>query len=264
MNIGGSQVRGIAKNVGLYFWSPDGKKLTYEAYERRERGKWPKYQKDIYVIDADGRHRKRLTRTSWDDTNPTWTPDGKKVSFLSQEKERGGREGLFIINIDGSNKRYLTPATWPYTWSPDEEKLALTGNHYIVIKNPDGTDRKVIDVRGLNEDYRAVGRPNWSPDGKWIAVRASYDLGSPKRRGTYDLLLVDKDGNNLKKLVVDFYGDYYWLDNNHIIYKDRAYKYDNEELRLQHRGIFSIHINGTDKKKLKQSWRGEEYEKIHR
>jgi Tol biopolymer transport system component len=264
MNIGGSQVKRIAKNIGLYTWSPDGKKIVYEAYKSRKRGEWPKYQKDIYVADTNGRYRKRLTKTDWDDTNPTWTPDGKKISFLSQEKERGGREGLFVINPDGTDKRYLTTATWPYIWSPDEKKLALTGNRCVVIKNPDGTDRKVIDMRSLNEDYRAVGTPNWSPDGKWIAVRASYGLGPPKRRDTYDLLLVDRDGNNLKQLVIDFDGDYYWIDNDHIIYNDQALGYDDRILRLQHRGIFSINIDGTGKKKLRQMWGDEDYGKIHR
>jgi TolB protein len=47
-------------------WSPDGRKIVY-ASERTGRG-------DIYVMNADGSRKQRLTHTPQTESNPVWSP----------------------------------------------------------------------------------------------------------------------------------------------------------------------------------------------
>jgi dipeptidyl aminopeptidase/acylaminoacyl peptidase len=91
-------------------FSPDGKKIAV-AY--RQHDHW-----EIHVINADGTGRARLTETpidvtlagkpAWNNVAPTWSPDGKKIAFLS---DRSGRWEIWTMNADGSNQRQLLPAS---------------------------------------------------------------------------------------------------------------------------------------------------------
>ena len=38
---------------------------------------------EIYVMDADGGNQKRLTNNKVHDWGPTWSPDGRKIAFVS-------------------------------------------------------------------------------------------------------------------------------------------------------------------------------------
>lgn len=68
---------------------------------------------DIYIMNADGSGRRRLT-SGFD---PALSPDGKQVAFGRWEEPRG----LWIINTDGTGERLVYGANRPRspTWSPD-------------------------------------------------------------------------------------------------------------------------------------------------
>ena len=78
-------------------WSPDG---TCIAYCDRRHGKG-----EIYLIDADGREPKRLTRNSAPDLRPHWSPDGQTIIFTT---DRNDNVEIYAMNRDGSNQRNLT------------------------------------------------------------------------------------------------------------------------------------------------------------
>ena len=70
----------------------------------------------IYVVNADGSERTRLTIHPSGDWHPEWSPDGTKIAF--------SRGGIHVANADGSDPRPLTnPAPAGYdmepAWSPD-------------------------------------------------------------------------------------------------------------------------------------------------
>ena len=54
---------------------------------------------DIWVMDADGSHRRRLTRTGGRDYPGAWSPDGRRLAFGS---ERSGNFDVYVMDADGS------------------------------------------------------------------------------------------------------------------------------------------------------------------
>jgi TolB protein len=48
-------------------WAPDGRSIAYEKDRTGNGG-------DIYIIDADGHHKIRLTHSAANDTDPSWQP----------------------------------------------------------------------------------------------------------------------------------------------------------------------------------------------
>jgi len=81
-------------------WSLDGTKIAF-GFSQHEH--W-----EIYVMDADGSNRVRLTHEELfaprppNNVSPAWSPDGTKIAFLS---DRRGKWEIWVMNADGSNQR---------------------------------------------------------------------------------------------------------------------------------------------------------------
>jgi Tol biopolymer transport system component len=89
-------------------WSPNGKKLVFEAYTYINRECYG----DIYTVDSDGQHLTNIThnRCQAGSADPVWSPDGKKILFWSSHVE-GGEFGsaLATMNPDGSDRHFIIP-----------------------------------------------------------------------------------------------------------------------------------------------------------
>ena len=54
---------------------------------------------------ADGSNQRRLTNNGADDLTPDWSPDGRRIAFVSHVY---GQSEIFVMNADGSQQRRLT------------------------------------------------------------------------------------------------------------------------------------------------------------
>ena len=120
---------GLGSEEGLA-WSPDGKKITFTL------GRY------MYVINADGTNKKRLTT---DGNNSSWSPDGKKIVF---DSKRDGKREIYVMDTDGSHQKNLSnnPANdFNPVWSPDGKKIAFVsdrdGNYEIYVMDADGSNQ---------------------------------------------------------------------------------------------------------------------------
>ena len=88
-------------------WSPDGRRLTFDAYPN------PDAYGDIYVVGADGRGLRNLTRNAVGhagSADPVWSPDGRTILFLDNRIVGGKpRTGLATMRPDGLVRRFVSP-----------------------------------------------------------------------------------------------------------------------------------------------------------
>ena len=186
VNADGSGGRVLTADSGDFSpsWAPGGSKL---AFDRSNHGK---VGRDIDVISADGSGLRRLTSDGFDDSDPSWSPDGQKIVF-----GRGGR--IYTMSAsDGSGLIALTAGgfDWHPTWSPDGRRIAFgsdrTGINAIYVMNADGSG-----VRQLTKYPEGDYLPWWSPDGTTIA----FERGRCCANSVY---LINADGTGLRQLAI--------------------------------------------------------------
>jgi dipeptidyl aminopeptidase/acylaminoacyl peptidase len=167
--IGGGEavmVTDLKQGAGSPAWSPDGKRLAFIARDekpedREERKtkfevkKGRVYATDVKVVDelrwrtnmlapkgerrhiwaipAAGGKPKKLTDGDFDDVEPTWSPDGKHIAFVSSRGRQQDWEfvmDIWVVPAVGGKPRQVTHhvggAGFP-TWSPDGKQLAYVG-----------------------------------------------------------------------------------------------------------------------------------------
>jgi TolB protein len=138
-------------------WSPDGKRIAFTS----TRDGNP----ELYVADADGKNRVRLTSDPAIDAHPCWSPDGRTIVFATN---RWGDLELALIEADGSRLRRFTegPGLDDYpAYSPDGTRIAFTSNRggaldIVVADVATGT------VTHLTRDDAIDNFPSWTPDGR--------------------------------------------------------------------------------------------------
>ena len=109
---------------------------------------------DIYTMRLDGSNRKRLTDNPAYDGEPRFSPDGKKIVFVSERD--GGYGHIFIMNSDGSEQRPLTAtvyADYGPAVSPDGMKIAFLRQ---VDTNPNARWKTEIFI--MNSDGSGLSR----------------------------------------------------------------------------------------------------------
>ena len=105
----------------------------------------------LEVIDTDGTHARQLT-SSWSDSFPSWSPDGKQVAYTAEVAEGGG--GVFVVDAAGgtpvrlgSSALQLAPA-----WSPDGTRVAWVswaGAPTLEVSAADGSSTTpVVAING--------------------------------------------------------------------------------------------------------------------
>jgi Tol biopolymer transport system component len=166
-------------------------------------------QGDLWVVQADGSDRRRLTDSGQGvDSSPTWSPDGKRIAFrTSRGKSPPGVDpsNIFVINADGSGERQLTPARGAAAgglfpaWSPDGSSIAYSNGSGINLIRPDGSGRRPLGVPGECSV--------WSPDGSKLLF-CSNGINRGEGVDNWDVFVMDADGSHVRRLTSNAAQDY--------------------------------------------------------
>lgn len=129
---------------------------------------------------------RRLTQDPAPDGSPSWSPDGRRIAFISK---RESSNDLYVIDVDGGGLIRLTDDRGEErdpAWSPDGSRIAFVSSRdgnfeiYVIPAPPTGSSGGQEDLSAMlgPEVRRLTGHPasdfspTWSPDGSRIAFEA--------------------------------------------------------------------------------------------
>ena len=148
--------------------SPDGRTILFDMLGH------------LYQMPVGGGEARQITSGLGFDTQPTWSPDGTRIAFVS---DRSGADNLWIANADGSNPHIITGSddesvfTSP-AWSSDGRSLFVSRyradlNNYALLQVAlDGSIKTLSPVRASPSDPRGSWQSNVgaapSKDGRYL------------------------------------------------------------------------------------------------
>lgn len=115
INADGSDLRQVTQMGGVILdpkWSPDGKQLVFYESELGafDSGSKGGLLNEVFRINSDGSDLVDLTQNAGLDIEPSWSPDGKWITFASTRKweSENARSGIFIMRADGRDVQMIT------------------------------------------------------------------------------------------------------------------------------------------------------------
>jgi len=159
---------------------------------------------EIWLMNIDGSGLKQITNIQEGACQPSWSPDGRKLAFISPCVRRLSYypgASLFLINTDGTGLVPLpnTPGgDYDPSWSPDGTQIAFTSLRNGGVPGIFTINLSNYIITSLVEDEtRAISQPAWSPNGTEIAY-----VNSDNR-----IWVMDVNGANRHSLTIGG-GDY--------------------------------------------------------
>lgn len=145
---------------------------------------------EIYRMLPDGSGQTRLTRSSSDDFNAEYSPDGQLLAYLASDPPNAE---FRFVSREGEDLGVFGPGTQYISLSPD-------GNSAVLVVFTEAGERDILrvdfdgEVQLLTTDPAGDVSPAWSPDGGTIAFVSGRD-------GYAKIYLMDPDGANQRRMM---------------------------------------------------------------
>ena len=195
----------LASDVQL---SPDKGRVAFAVSEPAESGRTPR-RSGIWMAPIDGSEAARRRTSGEDETSPRWSPDGKKLVFLSAHASTAhaaATRQIYRVAADGNEEperlTSVPEGVEDFTCSPDGRWLAFTAREPVADEDPllvgrnlrfsrlsilDLADRSTTQVTPRDFDVREIA---WSPGGSEVALVVAP---TPRPEDDFRLALVVVD-----------------------------------------------------------------------
>ncbi|MGD8359027.1 MAG: S9 family peptidase [Lysobacterales bacterium] len=225
------QVTDTPQDVEDFEWSPDSSRLVLvlqdpteaeieahdqgDAYEEKTPPPWVidrvQFKSDyvgyldrrrthLYLLDLSSDAMTQLTVGDYDDSEPAWSPDGRRLAFTSNrtaEPDLNYNTDIWVVSADPARApAELTQVTHGEgpdvspAWSPDGKSIAHTtvtdaeailyATYDLAVSAADGTATRVLTA----DLDRMIFKPAFSPDGKyvWFVLEDSGEMNLARVR----------------------------------------------------------------------------------
>ena len=195
------------------------------------------YNNRLMIADVDGARERQLLESSQPILSPSWSPDAKKIAYVSFED---GRPAIYIYDLATNQRQKVTAFSGLNSapaWSPDGKHLAMVlsknGNPDIYV-----LDLETRKLRQMTRHYGIDTEPSWLPDGSALVFTSD-------RAGQPQIYQVDMATGYEERLTFD--GNYnararVLLDGSGIVLIHRSEGYSDYHIALQNieRGTIKV------------------------
>ncbi len=225
------RITNLKNGASLFRWSPDGSRLVVvsrvgpsdsrtgdpkdrsdvrhyknTSYKFNDTGWFDDRRTHLWVVDVKSGNAKQITEgNDWNDSDPQWSLDGKRLAFVSnrtgKEYDENRNTDVWVINADGTGT--LTKisdhdeADNQPRWSPDGKWIAFTGELHdrdhpkIWLAPATGGSPSTLAANGLD---LIPGQLEWSDDGKSLYFETGV-------KGENHLFRVDVSSKSVAQLT---------------------------------------------------------------
>ncbi|GGB35842.1 amidohydrolase [Sphingomonas metalli] len=172
---------------------------------------------DIYTMPIAGGTPTRVASGLAFEHQPRFSPDGRRIAFTS---DRGGGDNIWVMNVDGSDKRQVTKEDFRLlnqpTWSPDGRFIAAKkhfttgrslGTGEVWLYHVSGGGGVQLVKRASEQLQKELGEPIYAPDGKSIYYTRNvspgpiFEYAQNSRTDLFDIERYDVDTGEVTTVV---------------------------------------------------------------